>query len=96
MFSKNLQGATVEKVYWAVRHPMWLPTTGTEFDSPIAARKYAEDAVSANSPKASIETRMVLRYPDNHLLSGTVDIAVATEYADYNVVIARPSYEERY
>lgn len=96
MLNKRLQGATVERVYWAVNVPSWLPVVGENFDSPTAARLYAEDAVSANSPKASIETRIVFRYPENHLLSGTVDIAVATEYADYNVVIARPSYEERY
>lgn len=96
MFTKNLQGATVERVYWTVRTPNWLPTTGTEFDSPLDARKYAEDAVTANSPRAAIETRMVFRYRESYPIPGTVDIAVATEYADYNELIRRPAYEDRY
>lgn len=96
MFSKNLQGATVEKIYWTVRHPMWLPTTGTEFDSPLTARKYAEDVVSVNSPKAAIETRIVFRFPEGHTVGGSFDTAVETAYADYNVLIREPLPEDRY
>lgn len=96
MISKDLQGATIEKVYWTVRHPMWLPTTGIEFDSPLSARKYAEDAVSVNSPKAAIETRVVFRFPEDHPRAGTLDMATATEYADYYVVIREPLPEDRY
>lgn len=96
MFSKSLQGTTVEKVYWAVRAPSWMPTTGVEFDSPLTAKKYAEDAVSANSPKASVETRMVFRFPEGHPRAGTFDIAVETVYVEYYELIREPLPEDRY
>lgn len=96
MFTKALQGATVERVYWAVRAPYWLPTTGTEYDSPLDAKKYAEDAVHAHSPKASVETRIVFRYPEGHRYAGTLDTAVETVYVDYNVLIREPLPEDRY
>lgn len=96
MISKALQGATVERVYWAVNVHTWSPTTGIHFDSELSARKYAEESVNAKNPRAAISTRMVFRYPESHRYAGSLDTEVKVEYADYNVLISRPAEEDRY
>lgn len=95
MFSKSLQGTTVERVYWAVSN-VTVPVIGTEFSSPLDARRYAEETVSAKSPRAIICTRMVFRYPEGHPVGGTLDTAVETEYVEYYELIRRPDEEDRY
>lgn len=92
MFDNRLQGATVTEVYWAVNHPHWVPTIGKKFTDPVEARRYAEDVVTADSPRAMIETRMVFKYhPNRTTISGTLDTMVAREYAEYKTVIRRLS-----
>jgi hypothetical protein len=66
------------------------------FDSPLDARRYAEECVNASNPRAAISTRIVFRFPETHPVGGTLDTAVETAYADYNVMISRPAEEDRY
>jgi hypothetical protein len=95
MFDKRLQGSTIERVYWAVNSGS-IPTIGKPFDSFLEAKRYAEDMVSASSPQAVIETRILFRYPKTHPVPGTLDSPVERVIVDYNVLIREPHPDERY
>jgi hypothetical protein len=89
VINKQLQGATVAEVYWAVRTRNWLPTIGEKFDSPVEAERYARDVVSVEYPTITIETRMRFEYPDHAPVGGSLDTEVETRYVTYEENIRR-------
>lgn len=68
----RLVGATLERVYWAMKTPVWLPVIGKEFDSYQKARRAAWDKLTEAGVsvfddvrnRAEVETRMVVRRVD--------------------------------
>jgi hypothetical protein len=76
MISKELEGATVERVYWAVLSRDWLPVVGEPFDSLRAAGEYADKQVADMVIKAAtVVSRVVFRKPDGT----TVDMEIGRE-----------------
>lgn len=97
MINTQLNGATVTEVYWTVRTSNWLPTTGEKFTSSYDAMRYAYDAVSADHPTVTVETRMKFQYhPNRNTVSGSLDTAVETWYVTYEESIRRPFPDNRY
>lgn len=76
LLSKELNGSTVDRVYWAVPSRDWLPVIGDPFDSFREAADHADSLmVKQNMRTAIIVNRMVFRKTD-----GTkVDMEVGRE-----------------
>lgn len=76
LLNKELAGATVERVYWAVPARDWLPVIGDPFDSFREAADHADLLMKEQGRVTStIINRMVFRKTD-----GTkVDMEVARE-----------------
>lgn len=76
LLSKELEGATVERVYWAVPSRDWLPVIGEEFDKFADASRQAERNIAENNLRSAIVVnRIVFRKLDGT----TVDMEVARE-----------------
>lgn len=76
LLSKELEGATVERVYWAVPSTAWLPVIGRQFETFRDAQDYADSRL-AEPPQSwtVIISRMVFRKPDGT----TVDMEIGRE-----------------
>jgi hypothetical protein len=75
ILSKDLEGATVERIYWAVPSKDWLPVIGDQFDSFNAAKDHADALmVRDNMQTAIITSRMVFRQR-----GVSIDLEVARE-----------------
>lgn len=76
LISKELEGSTVERVYWAVLSRDWLPVVGEPFDSLREAGEYADKQVADLVIKtATIVNRVVFRKPNGT----TVDMEIGRE-----------------
>ena len=76
LISKELEGATVERVYWAVPSRSWLPVVGESFDTVRDAQAYADGMIRDRDLNAAvIVNRMVFRKRNGT----TVDIEVGSE-----------------
>ena len=65
MLSKTLEGAVVERVYYAVLFASWLPVIGEPFETFAEARDYAEQQMfEKEKPEAMITSRIVFRRVD--------------------------------
>ena len=77
LISKELEGATVQRVYWGVPSREWLPVVGEKFDSHREAADHADKLMEASGQeKLAITSRIVLRKTDGV----AVDMEVAREY----------------
>lgn len=76
LISKELEGATVERVYWAVPSTTWLAVIGQQFETFREAQDYADSRL-ADSPQSwsVIISRVVFRKPNGT----TVDMEVGRE-----------------
>jgi hypothetical protein len=74
LISKELEGATVERIYWAVPPNTWIPTIGEKFDSFREAGDHALKMVDGGRD-ALIINRVVFRKPNGT----TVDMEVGRE-----------------
>lgn len=76
LLSKELEGATVERVYWAVPSTAWLAVIGQQFETFRAAQDYADSRLADTpQPSAVIISRMVFRKPNGT----TVDMEIGRE-----------------
>jgi hypothetical protein len=76
LLSKELEGATVERVYWAVPSRDWLPVVGEPFDTFRDAADHADRLMAEqNRNTAIIVNRIVFRKANGT----TVDMEVARE-----------------
>jgi len=76
LISKELEGATVDRIYWAVPSKDWLPVIGDQFDSYRAAQEHADAIMrSENMQTAIIVNRIVFRKANGT----SVDMEVARE-----------------
>lgn len=74
LLSKELEGATVERIYWAVPSKDWLPVIGDPFDSFNAAKEHADTMMrSQNMRTAIITSRAVFRKPNGTTVDMEVD-----------------------
>jgi len=74
LISKELEGATVERVYWAVPPNTWIPIIGEPFDSFQEAADYAHKRADGGRDTL-IVSRVVFRKPDGT----TVDMEIGRE-----------------
>lgn len=74
LLSKELEGATVERVYWAVPSRDWLPVVGDPFDTFRDAADHA-DRLMAEQGKgtAIVINRMVFRKTNGTTVDMEVD-----------------------
>lgn len=76
LISKELEGATVERVYWAVPSREWLPVIGEQFDSFREAVDHADkQMVEQDARTATVVSRMVFQRTDGVI----VDMEVGLE-----------------
>jgi hypothetical protein len=76
LLSKELEGSTIERVYWAVPSRDWLPVIGDKFDKFADASRQAEQNMAEqNTRTAIVVNRIVVRKADGT----TVDMEVARE-----------------
>jgi len=76
LLSKDLEGATVERIYWAVPSKDWLPVIGDPFDTFNAAKEHADHIMRRDNMQTAIITSRVVFRKDN---GTTVDLEVARE-----------------
>lgn len=76
LISNELEGATVERIYWAVPSRDWLPVIGEPFDSLKQAGEHADKQMTEQGLRTAIITsRAVFRKSDGT----TVDMEIARE-----------------
>jgi hypothetical protein len=74
LLGKELQGSTVERVYWAVPSRDWLPVIGEPFDTFRDAADHADRLmVEQNKGTILVYCRMVFRKPNGTTVDMEVD-----------------------
>lgn len=74
LLSTELEGSTVEKVYWAVPSKDWLPVIGDKFDTyQDASRRVDQMFENTGNRTAIITNRIVVRKSNGTTIDMEVD-----------------------
>lgn len=76
LLSKDLEGATVERIYWAVPSKDWLPVIGEPFDTFQDASRHSDKLMADTNTRTSIIVSRAVFRKEN---GTTVDMEVARE-----------------